>query len=639
MALIRRFPIKYKFLAVLIALQISALSLFSVTAFRTFVQDKKQFVMELNLATLDAATSRIALELSRRLTELGIFLPYVYERTSALKTVDDFPAGVDRLPEEVIAVHFFSSDPATHFAAIGQYRNAPLIESREIEEKYIDDLKNLDAASFADSSVGNILFKNRSVQLSAKKSLPIVTIVMRVPVKSAKQKEIIVAVDLLQEFLIQALQRSDIANVFLISTDGELISHSSTEETVSHAGRRYPHPILTASARKARIKESLELTVGSEKVLCSIADTHFGNLSIVSQVSEVHAFFALKQLLRYCFLLGLGVLYGSFVVSLFFSRRLTANIAKLEVAAKEVGKGNLDVTVGIRSNDEIQSVGETLQLMSGQVKTLLTQSAEKARMENELKMASTLQELLLSQKSIKVPGVEVETFYRPASECGGDYWDMKLRGNKLTVLIADATGHGAPAAIVTSLAKSCFCTMNSLPESVALTPADYLTQINQTLFDAAHGQLGMTMSVFQIDLAENQFMLSSAGHEMPLLVSGKSADPTGKGEKPQALFVRGERLGFSVESEYENQTFAISPGDSLLLYTDGLIETQGTNGKPWSERHLSKTLARGKQLPLVESRDQIANAFLNHLGTSPLVDDITFVLIRREVVLPKRKAA
>lgn len=598
--------------------------------------------MELNLSTLDAATSRTALELSRRLTELGVFLPYAYERLSVGKEVQQFPVSVTHLSEEVLGVSFFSKEDAGSFVPKAHFSNDALLKDLKVDENELKKLVEVPPSLFEGLNEKDLTFHNRSLANQANnnrdKALPILTLVMKAHLKSAKADELYVVVDLLQDFLIQSLQRSDVVTVFLVNASGELISHSSVDETVLHNWTPQSHPILAKLAGGVRLKESLEITEGKERYFCSLADTHIGDLSIVSQVAESQAFYAIKQLLRYCLIVALGTLYVSFLISLFFSGRLTSNIKKLEKVATEVGKGNLDIQVDIRSNDELQSVGETFQAMTGKVKQLLVHSAERARMEQELKMASTLQGTLLNKNDISIPGLELRSFYRPASECGGDFWDFHHAGEKLTVLIGDATGHGAAAAIVTSLAKSCFCTLNLSKDADKLSSTDYLSRINETLFESANGKLGMTMCLFQIDLKNNNVEFSSAGHEFPLLLKAQaeSKEQDKKPQKPEPLVVRGERLGFFTKTKFSAKSFSMAEGDTVLVFTDGLIEINGTNGKPWGERGLEKSLIACQNLGLEETRDKIAQDFTNFLGKSPITDDVTFIIFRKIAADAKR---
>ncbi len=93
-------------------------------------------------------------------------------------------------------------------------------------------------------------------------------------------------------------------------------------------------------------------------------------------------------------------------------------------------------------------------IMAAEVSRLLDQTAEKARMESELQTAKTVQETLFPETRAKIGPLAIAGYYEPASECGGDWWHYCQIGNKIFLWIGDATGHGAPAALITSAAKS-----------------------------------------------------------------------------------------------------------------------------------------------------------------------------------------
>ena len=216
--------------------------------------------------------------------------------------------------------------------------------------------------------------------------------------------------------------------------------------------------------------------------------------------------------------------------------------------------------------------------------------------------------------------------YVAASECGGDFWDAYIRGNKLTLAIGDATGHGAGAAIVTAVAKSAFSTLNAV-YPVALLPEQFLYMLNKAIYRSTRGKLLLTMCIIQIDLATGQVLVSNAGHESPLFLP-RSAKPgeAGKKGRAEALFARGERLGFVEEMKYTSHSYQMAPGDMVLLYTDGVTEACNPAGKEWGERALKKTFAGKGPRDLSLIRREIDRAIQSFVAGAKQKDDITFVL-------------
>lgn len=612
---------------------VGSFCLFFSSAFRTFTADKKHFVMELNLTALDAATSRTTLELSRRISELQFFVPWIYKKSQAEFVGSQFPAGIDKLATELIGISFYEMGADGHVINSKTFTNPRALLPRGFgPEKYgALSSKNSDLLQKFPMQK-DIGFWNRS--LAGDHPLPILTIGMKAD-SNQKGKEIFVVADLLQDFLVQALQRSDVASAFLVSANGELISHSSFDETIAQANKPFGHPVLGLAMGKRIPKESQELTIQGEKYLCSFANTAFSNLTIVTQISEAQAFYAIKKIGREWFGIALLVFYAAFAASLFLSRRLTKNIQQLGNSAAEVGKGNFDLQLNIKSGDEVEDVGNAFETMAKKVKQLLLDSVEKARMEQELKTASVLQSTLLEPLNIQLPELEIISFFRPATECGGDFWHVVQEGSTLTLAIGDSTGHGAAAAIVTSLMKSVFSTLKITGAGDQISPEQCMAYLNESLYESAKGKLLMTLNLCRIDLKTGKLTLLNGGHEAPLLVGTQK-----KGETTcEPLFSRGERLGFSAESKFSAIHHQFATGDTLLFYTDGLTETNGEGGKAWGERVLKKMLLQCNGKPLSEARDFLTQSFLRHVGKSVIPDDVSYILLRWKKAESVRKAA
>ncbi len=271
-----------------------------------------------------------------------------------------------------------------------------------------------------------------------------------------------------------------------------------------------------------------------------------------------------------------------------------------------------------------------------QQQELLAESMAKFRMESELKTAQIVQNTLLATPHIEDDAVSVSSYYLPATECGGDLWDASLQGNQLRILIGDATGHGAPAAIVTAVAKSCFSTALSMSSMNDLTPDECLSLLNRVILSSCRGQLLMTMCLIQMDLDTGEVLVGNAGHENPywLKAPGEVTAgelhvlPASEKESVAALVARGERLGYSGKSVYKLKTYQLNAGDSLVLYTDGIAEAKDRAGKEWGGRHLRKMLAEMNGRSVEEIRDELATQVLRHTQGMPQADDITFVVVR-----------
>ncbi len=626
-------PIKYKFLSVMLLVLISALGVFLFIAQQTFSDDKKLFIMDSNRTLLKAATSEIKLELKSRLEELQTFIPRVY--MGGTDKLDPFQGLSRNLPEELIGVTFLRTT-ATGTSVLKEFTNLALATKQKLGE---DILKKLNAAhpivqSEIDKSQGVELL-NRSIRLPNGQEVAVLSFVLGASfLNDEGAKELIIVVDYSQTFLMRTLAQSELTEVFLLFGSGSVLSHPKLKTTTDYARKMFPHPIVDKMKDRKFTRESLEAEVDGEAYLCNVSETGFKNVFAVSQIRRSEAFLALKTLLEKSVLLAVLILSAATIVSVFFASGLTKNIQKLRHAAEQLGKGNLDVQLSVTSNDEIRSVARSFQWMAKQIQNLIEESTEKARLEDELETARLVQSTLLTPPTVQSDAVEMDSYYLAATECGGDYWDARITGNLVTVFIGDATGHGAPAAIVTAVAKSCFATLSSVYEETPLAPEQLLRELNRIIYASCRGKLLMTMCIIQLNLETGELLIANAGHESPLCLRGTalslesdSADKKRK-TKVEVFFSRGERLGFTPDASYEVERAQMNVGDTILLYTDGISEGKSEAGKEWGERALKKSFGSAEGLPLNRIKQAITSQFDEFTQGAVQEDDVTFVLFR-----------
>lgn len=614
-----RISIKYKLLAVFLLLIPTGIATFFFITRRTFLEDKKLFVLDWSLANLRATTNEMRFELRSRLDNLQIFLPRLYQLPSSTSLEEPkLHLGLSTdFPKEVFLVSFIQRK-GDQYQIVKTYFNRSLLESKSIDSSQALSL----------NSVGNELLERiqntKDIDLinQTVNSQPVLTLVMTSSLLNDESAETLILVHFTQDFLQNSLAQTSLAEQFLVKSDGHLVSHPDSIVLLESSKQGFHHPIIAKLRTDFLPRESTEVEINGEGYLVNFSQMGFGNIFLVTQLKRKDAFQALSKLTWQTFQVGIFILSLAFILSVVFSARLTEGIKQLETAAREIGSGNLDTKVTLESKDEVESVANTFNWMTGRIVTLLKETAEKARMEEELATASLIQNTILTPPQINTESTEVVPFYKSATECGGDLWDVFVKDGKLTVLIGDATGHGAPAAIVTAVVKSCITTLNAFHQDTVLSPSEILNRINSIVYQSCKGELLMTMSVVQMDLASGLLTVSNAGHEAPLLVRSK----TEKKHKAEPLFVRGERLGFQSETQYECTTTQLQPGDTILIYSDGISEAHNSSGNVWGERALKNVFASNSQKPLQSIKTSILSALSDFTGGTLQADDMTFVL-------------
>jgi serine phosphatase RsbU (regulator of sigma subunit) len=318
----------------------------------------------------------------------------------------------------------------------------------------------------------------------------------------------------------------------------------------------------------------------------------------------------------------LFVLIGS-VLAIVQGLSITRPIKQLAWRADRIARGDLHTRVDVSSRDEIGLLGENFNFMADQISLLLEQTAEKARIEQELEVAKAIQETLVPGGELVSRGpLSFAGFYQPAAQTGGDWWTWhELVDDKVLIVIGDVTGHGVPSAIITAAAKAA-CDVARHVHGGDVTVTRLLEIMNHAIWQSAQRRFVMTCFASIVDTRQRTITYANAGHNFPYLVR---AGADGKGELG-SLMVRGNRLGDDPASRYEARTTELAPGDVVVWYTDGIVECEGPEGEEYGERRFRASVRRAAALPAGEMRDAIVADAAGHFGDMPRKDDITLIV-------------
>jgi serine phosphatase RsbU (regulator of sigma subunit) len=321
---------------------------------------------------------------------------------------------------------------------------------------------------------------------------------------------------------------------------------------------------------------------------------------------------------------ALFVLIGT-LFAIFQGLSISKPIKLLAWKADQIARGDLEARVEVKSTDEIGILGENFNFMADQIVVLLQQTAEKARLEQELEVARTIQETLVPPNEPVSNGFfKFAGYFQPASQCGGDWWTWhQLVGDKVLVVIGDVTGHGVPSAMITAAAKAaCDVARTIYNDDVAVTRL--LEIMNYAIFESAKRKFVMTCFASIVDTKRRTITYANAGHNFPYLFR---AGEDGKGEFG-SLMIRGNRLGDLRESKYEAKTTELVPGDILVWYTDGIVECENAAGEEYGEKRFRASVRRAAALEAGEMRDSVVADSQTFFGETLRKDDITLVIGR-----------
>lgn len=251
---------------------------------------------------------------------------------------------------------------------------------------------------------------------------------------------------------------------------------------------------------------------------------------------------------------------------------------------------------------------------------LQAEADAKRLLDQELELARQIQASLLPECCPDVPGYDLAAEWRSALQVGGDLYDFfPLSGGKWGLLIGDVSGKGVPAALFMALSRSL------IRSAVigAVSPAAGLRQANGWILDDTSSGLFLTAFYGVLDLAANRIVYVNCGHLPALLVR---ADGSG----PEWLKAPGTALGIIRDVALEERSASMAPGDTLVLYTDGVTEAQDAAGEFFGAERLAASTAEG---PALENAGRVVESLLRGLadfvGGAPQSDDITIVALRR----------
>jgi sigma-B regulation protein RsbU (phosphoserine phosphatase) len=203
----------------------------------------------------------------------------------------------------------------------------------------------------------------------------------------------------------------------------------------------------------------------------------------------------------------------------------------------------------------------------------------------------------------------------PAREVGGDLYDFFIRDGKLFFCIGDVAGKGVPSAMLMSVVHSLFRMVSRTEES----PSKILSMLNGELCRGNDSNMFVTFFVGCLDLYSGELEYGNAGHDKPFLLAKDITLMPAKANLP---------LGVFPDTHYEEQSCTLSPGTTLLLYTDGLTEAKNEQRELFSRQRVLDVLARnaGKKdcRRLLETMGKAARGFM---GQAPQSDDLTMLAI------------
>ncbi len=244
--------------------------------------------------------------------------------------------------------------------------------------------------------------------------------------------------------------------------------------------------------------------------------------------------------------------------------------------------------------------------------------AWRENLERDLAAARLTQQSLIPQKPPPLPGWEVAAVYRPVIQVGGDiYGWLRMTDRRTLFWMADATGHGAAAALLTTLAKLLF--HHGTAEHAR--PAEIMEAVNNDFRSIFGARSFMTAMCVALNPSSGQACIVGAGH--PPLVVVRQTGTT------ELISSGAPPLGLLERSQFEESKIDLQRGDGFLLHTDGLFGQSKKGGEHWTPERL-QSLLRGRHISAEAMLGKLLEQVAPAEGT-PLADDLAALVVRRAV--------
>ncbi|HNR87912.1 MAG TPA: SpoIIE family protein phosphatase [Spirochaetota bacterium] len=422
---------------------------------------------------------------------------------------------------------------------------------------------------------------------------------------------------------------------FTRAIDAHLRARDSEGTALKREVLRYLAPIPRAGSRIIRT----DAATGEHRLSFIIHPAGSERLYEVGFSYRGYREYVHASAVRFFIILGLVLVAVLAGFRLFFLGALTRPLERLLNGVAQVEQGNLDVRLSVAAMDEIGFLTKNFNRMVRTIRmtrkklyrytttleemvhdrTAELQSARDA-LWGEMQLAMKIQTVLLPTAP-SIPGYEIDVTMSPASEVGGDYYDVINAAGRHWVIIGDVSGHGVPAGLIMMMIQMAIHT--AVSRDPAISPAELLADINAIVT----GKMKLIsedkyMTITAMSCGEGG-RFTFAGLHQDILIF-RAATGTVEAVETQGMWLG---IAKNLRGHMRDDTLALGVGDVMLLYTDGITEARrGEHGAElFGSLRLRETFARAGH----GSSAEIRRAILDAVEGYHRFDDVTLMVIRR----------
>jgi phosphoserine phosphatase RsbU/P len=308
------------------------------------------------------------------------------------------------------------------------------------------------------------------------------------------------------------------------------------------------------------------------------------------------------------------------VTGIVLTRAITGTVDQLYNATQQVREGDLTHTVKIERRDQLGILGESFNLMTGSIRSLIEEQKQRQRLENEISIAREVQNQLFPQRVPLVPGLEIEAICKAARMVSGDYYDfIQLSPTKVAIAIADISGKGISAALLMASLQAALRSQLLAPGSDTLSTAELVARLNRHLVRNTADDRFATFFIGVYDSETRLLRYTNAGHLPSFCLCGDQAFYLDKG---------GMVLGVFEDYEFVEGTETVPPNAVLIGYSDGLVEPENVYGEEFGITRLKEAAMRLNGSTPRTIALGMMQAVEDWAGTPEQADDMTVIVAR-----------
>ena len=239
-------------------------------------------------------------------------------------------------------------------------------------------------------------------------------------------------------------------------------------------------------------------------------------------------------------------------------------------------------------------------------------------MKEQIKLAAQIQQDLLPKSPPALPGYDIAACSIAAQMVGGDYYDfIHINGPRWAVCLGDVSGKGLPASLLMANLQATLRGQAAMDTPVGAT----IVRSNRLLYESTDPEKFATLFMAVLDADRHTLSFCNAGHEHPMVFRPQSA--------PVRLATGGMALGVLDEFPYQEGAATLDPGDTLVIYSDGIPDAVNEFESPFGEERLMRTVEANAGAAAGDIMDKVIEAVRTHEQGAERIDDLTIIVLKR----------